>query len=90
MTRKLEDLEILVYKLKEMGYRKQIPRKHIDYFIAREFGTSKYIIDSVVDSLVKFGFLEITNAPGIFKVCEGWTPILMEKGDSDGKPNKAK
>lgn len=78
MTLRYDNLEEFMAHLKKMGYRNQIPRQHLDFFIAKKFGTSKYIKDNIAKTLVDLGFLTIGGI-GIFNICNGWQPDCVKK-----------
>ena len=77
MTLRYEDLQKFIVKLKMLGYTIQISRQHLDFFIAQDFGVSKYIKDNTAKVLVDLGFLELAGV-GIFNICDGWRPDTVK------------
>lgn len=78
MTLKYNDLDKFVTEIKKLGYTEQIPRQHLDFFIAKKFGISKYIKDNLVNMLVEFGFLKVAGI-GVFNICSPWRPDLVKE-----------
>lgn len=73
MTIKYDNLVEFMAYIKGNGYRTEISRTYLNFFIANRFGASKYVKDNICKMLVDFGFLEIMGV-GIFKVCDPWKP----------------
>ena len=88
MTKKISDFLNFINYIKSMGYRSQIHITHLEYFIAEKFGTSKYLMTSTLDLLIKFGFLK-QSGMGVFEVCDGWHPIQAEKDIKEAEEKAA-
>ncbi len=87
MSRKLADYDKFVKMLQKIGY-KTIPIGHLKFFIARDIGTSKYIMDTFVNNLMEFGYLSNVDV-GVFLLGNGWTPFEAEKQNKE-EEEKAK
>jgi len=87
MTIKYKDLELFMTELKKYGYIEQIPLKHLEFFIAKKFGTSKYIKENIKSLLVDFEFIRIAGS-GIFTISTPWEPDFYKRGAKESAKDK--
>lgn len=78
MTRKLEDLKALHSALISMGFKYELPKTILDKEIAEKFGTSAFVMKSIIDELIKFKLIFQTDNPNIYKLVKGEKPVTKE------------
>lgn len=81
MTRKIKDLQLFAY---EMGivYGRNLRINDIKYEIAKKYGTSKYIMNSVLESLIEFNVIR-EEYMGVYHIVEKKTKKEIDKESKD-------